>query len=155
MTTEARLHLTATKAPLRSGAGKTSQPNHGDRNRTEKIKAIAIRPKEKPEVIEIDDELKAYQEFVGGYIQVEYPWPDTVGIVCNDEGKMNGMQPNRALYDDEGEMYDIVCGPFLIVGLEDEGFASLTDEQIEKFTKRFASPEAFVRINGTVLAIPF
>ena len=31
---------------------------------------------------------------------------DGVILCCNDEGKLNGMQPNRRLGD------DIICGPF-------------------------------------------
>ena len=46
--------------------------------------------------------------------------------IINDEGKYNGMEPNRRYKD------DIICGPFFICGNGGEGnFTSLTDEQIE------------------------
>lgn len=119
-----------------------------------KIKVLAIRPACKPEVVEIDNELKAFQSFVGGYIQVLYPWKDEVGIICNDEGKFCGVELNRALRNDEGKVYDIIAGDFLIAGLDGEDFGSLSDQQIEQYSKRFAVPEQFVNVDGKLLILP-
>ena len=47
-----------------------------------------------------------------------------------------------------------MAGTFLIVGLGDENFGSLSDEHMEKFKDRFATPEMFVRINGRMAVIP-
>ena len=35
---------------------------------------------------------------------------------------MNGLPLNRALRDDNGEIYDIVAGTFLVTGLTDDSF---------------------------------
>ena len=51
--------------------------------------------------------------------------------VCNDEGKLIGLPLNRALYDDEGHLYDIVPGNFLIVGLGEEDFTDLPADLME------------------------
>ena len=119
-----------------------------------KIKVLAIRPACKPEVVEIDNELKAFQSFVGGYIQVLYPWKDEVGIICNDEGKFCGVELNRALRNNEGKVYDIIAGDFLIAGLDGEDFGSLSDEQVERYSKRFAVPEQFVKVDDKLLILP-
>ena len=37
-----------------------------------------------------------------------------------------GLPLNRALRDEDGQMYDAVAGDFLVVGLGEEDFASLT-----------------------------
>ncbi len=37
-----------------------------------------------------------------------------------------GLPLNRALRDEDGQMYDAVAGTFLVVGLGEEDFASLT-----------------------------
>ena len=42
--------------------------------------------------------------------------------VCNEEGKMLGLPMNRALTDESGVPYDIVCGTFFVVGIGDENF---------------------------------
>ena len=62
----------------------------------------------------------------------------SVILCCNDEGKLNGMQPNRRLGD------DIICGPFFLVGDDHAGgFCSLTEEQIQRYTQVFQEPEQF------------
>ena len=119
-----------------------------------KITVIAVKPGKKPIVKEIESTLKSLQNEVGGYIQVVYPWNDSVGLVCDEEAKINGKQLNRALRDDNGKIYDIIAGTFLIVGLSDEDFCSLTDEQIKKFSELFSQPEGFIRINGKICAMP-
>ena len=45
------------------------------------------------------------------------PSADPVGLVCNDEGKLIGLELNRGLRDEHGEIYDIMAGTFLVVGL--------------------------------------
>ena len=39
-------------------------------------------------------------------------------------------------------------GTFLVVGLTEDDFTSLTPEQIEKFKEKYQSPEAFTLFNG-------
>ena len=56
----------------------------------------------------------------------------------NDEGKLLGLPWNRALTDDHGVPYDIVCGTFFVVGIGDEDFTSLTEQQVEKYGKKYA-----------------
>lgn len=67
---------------------------------------------------------------------------------------MNGMELNRALRDGRGEMYDIMAGTFLVTGLGDENFASISPELAEKYMEHFRTPEKFAMINGELVAIP-
>ena len=100
----------------------------------ERIKGLLIKPYELPEEIEIDNTLEAKQEIVGGYIECVYlPNDDSVVLICNEEGKINGMKLNR----DIG--HDIIAGPFLILGddYENGDFKSLNDNQILKYKIRF------------------
>ena len=39
--------------------------------------------------------------------------------------------------------YDIVCGTFFVAGLKEDDFASLTEQQIEEYTRRFGEIEQF------------
>ena len=86
------------------------------------------------------------QNFVGGTIRAIYPYEDAVAIVCNDEGKLNGMKYNRALRSETGDVIDILCGPFFVCGLGEEDFASLTAEQLETYYKIFEHPEIFIKL---------
>ena len=101
----------------------------------EKISVILIEPGKYPKLIEIEDTLEAMQETVGGYIEEYMPFDDEVAIICNEEGKLSGMQGNRRL----GK--DIIAGPFFIVGEDGDEFRSLTDEETKENLKRFAEPE--------------
>lgn len=119
-----------------------------------KLTVLVVEPEKRPYVKEIDSGLESLQHEVGGYIEVVYPFADPVGIVCNEEGKLEGLPLNRALRDEDGYLYDVLAGTFLIVGLTEEDFGSLTQEQIDKFLDYFKNPELFTRINGKIMVTP-
>ena len=90
------------------------------------LTVLEIVPGQYPKQVEIDPDLKSLQQAVGGNIGASYPFSDPVAIVYNDEGKLMGLPLNRALRDGSGEAYDVVAGTFLVVGLGEEDFASLS-----------------------------
>ena len=79
---------------------------------------------------EIGDDLESLQHEVDGYIQAVYPFREPVASICNEEGKLSGKALNRALWDESGQIYDVVAGTFLIAGLGEENFISLTPGQM-------------------------
>ena len=119
-----------------------------------KIVAVVVEPGKKPEIREIDSSLEGLQALVGGYIQAVYPYEDPVGIVCNDEAKLEGLPLNRALRDEDGDIYDIVAGTFAVVGLTDDSFGSLKDALALKYAKLFEQPEQFAKLGDKIVAIP-
>ena len=119
-----------------------------------KITVLVVEPLMEPYVKEIDSGLKSLQKEVGGYIQAVYPFEEPVAIICNEEGKLNGEPLNRALRDEDGHIYDIVAGTFLIAGLSEDNFCSLSEAYIEQFTQEFKAPEMFARANGKILIMP-
>lgn len=116
------------------------------------ITVLACYPGKTAEVITMPNTLKAKQEFVGGYIEATYPSADPIAVILNEEGKLNGLPLNRALYTDDGEMYDVACGNMLVVGLTSDDFGSLRGEMLEKWTKKFKHPEKFVQFGEQILA---
>ncbi len=118
------------------------------------MKILRVEPEKSPEIVDMEGTLEALQAAVGGYIEAVYPWDAPVAIVCNDDGKFNGMQPNRALYNEDGEIMDIIAGTFLIVGLTDDNFAELSDELAEKYAALLGTPEAFLRSGDRILVFP-
>lgn len=124
-------------------------------NENEKmIKVLRVEPGKTPYECDISPELASLQKQVEGYIECVYPFDDPVGLIVNEEGKINCMELNRALRTDEGEIYDIIAGPFIVVGLTDDSFCSLSDELIDKYKKEFRDPEIFVRVDGKIYALP-
>ena len=75
-------------------------------------------------------------------------------VVCNEEGKLEGLPLNRALRDEDGDIYDVVAGTFMVVGLTDDSFGSLTVEQMQKFSDHFKVPEQFAKLGDKIVAIP-
>lgn len=105
------------------------------------VKALMIEPYKHPCVVELESDLDSLQKAVSigapeqGLIEFVY-LEDNVSILCNEEGKLIGLTPNRWL----GE--DILCGVFYVVAENDEGeLMSLTDEQQERYSKMFNDPD--------------
>ena len=119
-----------------------------------KIKVLVVEPEKRPYVKEIPNQLESLQQEVGGYIQAVYPFPGPAALLCDEEGKLAGKPLNRALRNEEGHIYDVVAGTFLVVGINGEHFASLTPEQVGQFDQHFQTPEIFAKIGGQLVAIP-
>jgi len=113
------------------------------------MRVLAVEPMKTAYVKEIDGSLKSMQSLVQGTIQAVYPFRDKVALVCNDDGKINGMPLNREL----PEIDDIIAGPFFVCGLGAEDFVSLTDEQVEQYMKRFRDPELILVADEGIIVI--
>ena len=120
----------------------------------EKISVILIEPGKYPKQIEIEDTLEAMQETVGGYIEEYMPFDDEVAIVCNEEGKMNGAELNRAIYSDDKEILDIIAGKFFIAyaPIESESFLSMPKDLMKKYEDKFRYPERFYQTDKGIEA---
>ena len=113
-----------------------------------------VEPGKVPYETEIEGGYKNIQKALDCDIfQATYPFEDMVAVLIDDESKLNGKPLNRALYDADGEMYDILAGKFMIVGLGEEDFTDLSPELMEKFKERFKHPESFMQLCGRVIAI--
>lgn len=121
-------------------------------NREDKITVLVVEPEKKPYVKVIENTLESLQHEVDGYIQAIYPFDD-VALICDEESKLNNKPLNRTLRDDTGEIYDIITGTFLVVGLAEESFGSLSDEQLRRYAKRFEMPEVFISCNGKIYSL--
>ena len=120
----------------------------------ERMHVLLVEPDRRPVEVSIGTRLGDLQAAVGGLIEVTYPFNDDVAIIMNEEGKLNGLPLNRALRDENGDMYDIVAGSFLVAGLTEDSFGSLTPEQMAKYEEKFHDPEIFVRMGKGIAAIP-
>ena len=120
-----------------------------------RIKVLVVEPNKAPYEKEIEDGLASLQHEVGGTIQAVYPFEEEVAIICNDEGKLKGLPLNRALRDHDEEVYDIIAGTFLVAGLTEDSFGSLSKEHMKQFKEYYAKPEIFVNFDGHIIAVPY
>ena len=117
------------------------------------MNVLMVEPGKTPYQTDIAPGLESLQKAVGGYIQEVCPFDDPVAIVCNEEGKLMHLPANRALYDENGSMYDILVGKFLVVGLGEESYADLSPALMDKYRQHFKDPERFMKIAGQIVAV--
>ena len=118
------------------------------------IEVLLVEPGQYAKMATIGSDLKSMQDVVGGSIQEAFFFRDPVSLVCNEEGKINGMPLNRAIRDDVGNVVDIVAGTFFICGAEGESFSSLPEEFRKKYEGKFKRPETFLKMGCSIMAIP-
>lgn len=104
------------------------------------MRIVYVEPHRPAFEAEIPHEYEAESKAVGGLIEVVGNGDETC-IVCNDEGKLIGMEGNRHL--DNG--VSIIAGPFFVCGETLDDFRSLTDEETQKYLERFSEPEDISR----------
>lgn len=107
------------------------------------IKVLMVAPGEHPRAVVLKNDLDSLQKAVSigcdhqGLIEV-VNLEKGVCIICNEEGKLLGLEGNRRLGS------DIIAGVFYVVGEDKCGnFVSLTESQMEQYSKRFWEPEQF------------
>jgi hypothetical protein len=112
----------------------------------EKIDVLIVSPCSVPRQVQIDNTLEAKQSAVGGHIEIVHPFADPqIALIVNEEGKLLGLEPNRAIKYPNG-IKDIVVGSFIICRDAGEDFASLTPQELIFYAGMFKSPEVLVRL---------
>lgn len=106
----------------------------GGQRMKENLRILMVEPRKAPYEASVPHELTAMQQTVGGLIEVVRNGDGTL-LVCNEEGKLLGMEGNRRIPG------DVLAGPFFVVGDAGETFRSLTEEELERYRERFAEIE--------------
>ena len=116
------------------------------------ITVLMVEPGKHPKVTTLKDDLECLQKAVSigadyqGLIEfVSLGNGDC--IMCNEEGKLIGLDGNRRLGD------DILVGVFYIMSENEDGeLVSLSEKKIKRYTELFWEPETFDRtdIEATV-----
>ena len=97
-----------------------------------------IAPGKKPDIVTLDNNLDALQKAVS----IDAPSQGLIEIItldkkncilCNEEGKLIGLKPNRVWGN------DILCGVFYVCGQDRCGnLTSLSEEAVKHYTEVFA-----------------
>lgn len=89
------------------------------------MKIVYVPAGKPPEVKEIDGDLKTMQDLVGGHIEtVPYENIQNIVRVLNEEGKIEGKDPNRLIFDGR----DYIAGDFFVaaIGPNEDGGMDIT-----------------------------
>lgn len=107
------------------------------------ITVLMVEPHKHPTVTTLTNDLDALQKAVSigaayqGLIEI-IGIEENVCILCNEEGKLIGLEGNRRF----GR--DILTGVFYVVGEDGEGdLTSLSSEKLEEYKERFWEPEEY------------
>lgn len=115
--------------------------------KTKEITVLMVEPGKHPKVTTLKDDLDSLQKAVsiGSEYQglIEFV---SLGngdcIMCNEEGKLIGLEGNRRLGN------DILVGVFYIMSENEDGeLLSLTERKIKHYSNVFWEPETFDRID--------
>ena len=99
-----------------------------------KIKVIIKRPEDEfGRLVEVENELEVFQSIVGGYI--ETTGYKNLVIICNEEGKLRGLEPNILL----GK--DMLVGTIIVCGASGDEFSDIPID--------FKKWEQIVNMSGT------
>ena len=120
------------------------------------MQVVVVEPKKKPTAQDIGSDLESMQRIVGGSIEAVYPFDEPVALICNEEGKLLNLPLNRALRDDEGNVYDIISGTFFVCAAppDSDRFADLTDQQVKMYMERFAMQETLLDVDRGLCVPP-
>ena len=109
------------------------------------IEVLMVEPGREPRIVRLDNSLESLQTAVSigadyrGLIEI-ISLSDEVCILCNEEGKLIGLEPNRRLWS------DVLCGVFYVTGQDKEGnLCSLSAKDREHYKKYFAIPESITK----------
>ena len=106
------------------------------------MKVIIVKPFTQPYTKEIKGDLRSMQEIVGGYIEAVYPFDDEeIALVCNEEGKLEGLTPNRFLLNRNNGVCDFICGDFFLCSAPagSENFESMPENLIDQYVTKFSA----------------
>lgn len=90
------------------------------------MKIVVVEHGKSAEIREIDGSLESMQEIVGGYIECLRPWGNNICLICNEEGKIQGLKPNRSITYKNGAR-DIIAGTFSFCRSKGEEFDGFSD----------------------------
>lgn len=110
----------------------------------------------------VSSDNKAFQPNMGGYsiyasaIDGSDPMVRLENYMAAEKGGKDGWKIERCYMREPGkEMLDIIAGTCFICDCSGENFASLSAEQVNRFTDKYRYPERFIRVNDEIEAIPF
>ena len=122
------------------------------------IKVLKVMPGEEPVAVTLENELTALQEAVSieceerGLIEI-IDLSEKVCLLCNEEGKLLNLRPNRCVG------FDIIAGVFYVCGQNRRGdLCSLSGNEMDSYKRLYALgsdtdvTEDFLSLLSTIFA---
>ncbi len=117
------------------------------------ITALKVEPGKHPEITKLGNDLDSLQKAVSigadyqGLIEL-ISIDDENLILCNEEGKLIGLEPNRRFRE------DVICGVFYVVSQDSEGdLTSLSAAMQDRYARMFWKSEVIDAEEINMLAL--
>ena len=94
----------------------------------ENIRVVVKKAGAPAEIKWIVNELDTYKDIVGGWIET-FGLTDEILIVLNEEGKINGLEPNL-LIPCHGGATEYIVGDVVFVSADGEDFGGISDKHL-------------------------
>ena len=113
--------------------------------KSKEITVLMVEPNKHPTVTIIKNDLSSLQKAVSigadyqGLIEI-FAIDDGVCVLCNEEGKLIGLEGNRRIGN------DIIAGVFYVVGEDGHGnLTSLHEDLLQAYQRHFWEPEQYTQ----------
>ncbi len=117
----------------------------------ETLTVLVVEPRKAPYMKELVIETDALENELGGSIEFTYPFDDAVCLIKSADNGITGTELNRALYGANGKPYDVIAGTFLIAAIDEGGFTDLSQDMIEKYSRRFQTIEVYAQVGNRLV----
>lgn len=122
--------------------------NAAENPTTPEIQVVIVEPFETPYKAKIENNLDTFNKLVDGYIENIFIGATRkgarVGLIVNEEGKLQSLPFNRRLLGHNGQ-YEILVGTIIVTAYNMQGDnISLTDQEAETYIKRFTPVEVYL-----------
>ena len=94
------------------------------------IRILVTEPGKPPVARFVRNNMDVMNEIVGGNIREVDPFSVPAALLYNGKGDEQGLPRNFPLKNGNGEPYELIRGTFLMAGVRDGHYDSLTDTQI-------------------------
>ena len=116
-----------------------------------KITVLVKQPGKRAHIRTIEHTLEAFQEIVGGDLeQVPLMYDVLLSHIpyicafCNDSGKIKRLPANFLIGNILNGCYDVICGPVVFAGVDEDETVSLTERQISLIQKATTANEVMI-----------
>ena len=109
------------------------------------MRTILLAPGEAGVIMDIPNELHALQKAVDGYIEV-LPLRGGLIAIINEEGRINGLPFNRAVYGRQMDPVDFIFGNVIVCGDAGEEFRGLTEDEVKTLLDKHRDPKSEISL---------
>ena len=103
------------------------------------MRALLCEPMGEPTVIDIEDDLFALQRLLGNHVDIADDFMEPIAVAFNETDREPGFSNVFFFCDSKGNLRHSMSGKILVLGIKNELPCSLTDEQVNRYSRAFRS----------------